>query len=74
MTKAEKLKAEKKALEKLAATAEQLKQDFAELFHVEQYEPETNPVDEDIQRRAWTIEYHAKNLTNEIIILKKLAE
>ena len=74
MTKAEKIKAEKAALEKLAATAEQLKQDFAELFHVEQYEPETNALDEEIQKKAWSVQYHMNNLHGEFIILKKLVE
>ena len=74
MTKAEKIKAEKAALEKLAATAEQLKSDFAELFHVEQYEKETNPVNEEITGKTWQVEYHVNNLVKEVTILKKLAE
>ena len=74
MTKAEKIKAEKAALEKLAATAEQLKQDFAELFHVEQYEKETTPVDEEITGKTWQVEYYVNNLVKEVTILKKLAE
>ena len=74
MTKSEKLKAEKKAIERLAATAEQLKKDFSELFHVEQYEQETNALDEEIQKKAWSVQYHMNNLHGEFIILKKLVE
>ena len=76
MTKAEKIKAEKAALEKLAATAEQLKQDFTELFHVEQAEPdyEKNAVDLEIASKEFDINYHAEKLIGQISILKKLAE
>ena len=76
MTKAEKVKAEKAALEKLAATAEQLKQDFAELFHVEQTEPEyeKNAVDFEIASKEYDINYYSEKLIGQISILKKLAE
>ena len=74
MTKSEKLKSEKQAIERLAATAEQLKKDFADLFHVEQYEQETNALDEEIQKKAWSVQYHMNNLNGEFTILKKLIE
>ena len=74
MTKSEKIKSEKQAIERLAATAEQLKKDFADLFHVEQYEQETNALDEEIQKKAWSVQYHMNNLNGEFTILKKLIE
>lgn len=75
MTKSEKIKSEKQAIEKLAATAEQLKKDFAELFHVEQYEIESDDrLDEEIVKKSWNVDYHMKNLTGELVVLQKLIQ
>ena len=77
MTKSEKIKSEKQAIEKLAATAEQLKKDFAELFHVEQSEMEyenDDRLNEEIVKKSWNVDYHMKNLTGELVILQKLIQ